>query len=129
MNLWWSIIGYSALGCVGMAVLDSCGTVMVRAIAAGKGVLAGAMDAAADLAKITILSISGVELTHAYGWRGWFGVVPILVTGFLVTMHATHLTHGIENEETAQEDDDRDTKIRWLEREFQILKAHHEANQ
>ena len=46
-----------------------------------------------------------------------------LITGFFVTMHATHLSSGIEDEEEAAEDDERDAKIRWMEREILVLKG------
>ena len=124
----WHIIALSALGCLGMAVMDTVGTVLVRAINAGRGTLAGLMDAAGDLAKMTVLSIASVRLTSNYGWWGWLGIIPILITGFLVTRHATHLTAGIEDEDEAQEDDERDSKMLWLEREFLVLKAEHERH-
>jgi hypothetical protein len=107
-----------------MAVMDSVGTILVRAISAGKGNLAGAMDALGDLAKITILSVAATRLTSDYGWWGWLGVVPILITGFFVTKHATRLSGNIEDEEQTQEEEERDAKIRWMEREVMVLKQH-----
>ena len=122
--MFWPIVGYAVLGCIGMAVMDSVGTVLVRAISAGKGNLAGAMDALGDLAKITILSVAATRLTSDYGWWGWLGVVPILITGFFVTKHATHLSDSIEDEDQTQEEEERDAKIRWMEREVMVLKQH-----
>ena len=122
--MFWPIVGYAVLGCIGMAVMDSVGTVLVRAISAGKGNLAGAMDALGDLAKITILSVAATRLTSDYGWWGWLGVLPILVTGFFATKHATHLSDNIEDEDQTQEEEERDAKIRWMEREVMVLKQH-----
>ena len=122
--MFWPIVGYAVLGCIGMAVMDSVGTILVRAISAGKGNLAGAMDALGDLAKITILSVAATRLTSDYGWWGWLGVVPILITGFFVTKHATRLSGNIEDEEQTQEEEERDAKIRWMEREVMVLKQH-----
>ena len=122
--MFWPIVGYAVLGCIGMAVMDSVGTVLVRAISAGKGNLAGAMDALGDLAKITILSVAATRLTSDYGWWGWLGVLPILVTGFFATKHATHLSDSIEDEDQTQEEEERDAKIRWMEREVMVLKQH-----
>jgi len=119
----WHIVWLSFVGCLGMAVLDTTGTIMVKAISTGKGWLAGLCDAIADLSKITVLSISSVDLTHKFGIKGFIGVIPIAITGFLVTAHATHATAGMENDEDAQEDQARDDKIRWLEREVLVLKA------
>jgi len=124
--MFWPIVGLSVVGCIGMAVMDTVGTILVRAINAGRGNLAGMMDAIGDLAKMSVLSIAAVRLTTHYGWWGWLGIIPILITGFLVTRHATHLTSGIEDEEEAAEDDERDSKMLWLEREFLVLKAEHE---
>ena len=112
-----------------MAIMDTVGTVLVRAINAGRGNLAGAMDAIGDLAKMTVLSIAAVRLTSHYGWLGWLGIIPILITGFLVTRHATHLTADIEDEEDVAEDTERDDRIRWLEREFLTIKAEHERRE
>jgi len=120
----WPIIGYALLGSIGMAVMDSVGTILVKAISAGKGNLAGFCDAVADLAKITILSVAATRLTSDYGWWGWLGVLPILITGFFVTKHATHLTKHIENEEDEKEEEERDARIRWLEREMIVIKQH-----
>jgi len=125
--MFWSIVGYSALGCVGMAIQDYAGTVLVKSVHAGKGWLAGCMDAVGDLTKITILSVSGVALTHTYGWRGWFGVIPIMVTGFLVTWHATHLSKAIENDEEEAEDDTRDDRLRALEAKLQAIQTRLES--
>ena len=122
--MFWPIVGYAVLGWIGMAVMDSVGTVLVRAISAGKGNLAGAMDALGDLAKITILSVAATRLTSDYGWWGWLGVLPILVTGFFATKHATHLSSNIEDEDQTQEEEERDAKIRWMEREVMVLKQH-----
>ena len=121
--MYWAIAGYSILGCIGMAIQDYAGTVLVKSVHAGKGWLAGSMDAVMDLTKITILSVSGVELTHAYGWRGWFGVLPIMVTGFVVTWHATHLSKGIENEDEEAEDNTRDERLRALEGKLKAIQT------
>ena len=121
--MFWQIALYSAIGCVGMAIQDYAGTVLVRSVATGRGLIAGCMDAISDLTKITILSVSGVELTHQFGWRGWFGILPIMLTGFLVTWHATHLAQGIENEEESEDDDARDSRLAVLEAEIAILRG------
>ena len=121
--MFWHIVWLSLLGCVGMAILDATGTVMVKAISTGKGWLAGLCDAIADLSKITVLSVSSVDLTHKFGAWGFIGVIPIAITGFLVTAHATHLTADMEDEGAEEEDRQRDDKIRWLEREVLVLKA------
>ena len=118
----WAIIGYSLVGCIGMAVMDSVGTVLVKAVSAGRGNLAGSMDAVGDLAKITILSVAATRLTSNYGIWGWLGVLPILLTGFFVTKHATKLSMKIENDEEAAEEEAKESKMRWMERELILLK-------
>jgi len=118
----WAIIGYSLVGCIGMAVMDSVGTVLVKAVSAGRGNLAGSMDAVGDLAKITILSVAATRLTSNYGIWGWLGVLPILITGFFVTKHATKLSMKIENDEEAAEEEAKESKMRWMERELILLK-------
>ena len=105
-----------------MAVMDSVGTVLVKAVSAGRGNLAGSMDAVGDLAKITILSVAATRLTSNYGIWGWLGVVPILITGFFVTKHATKLSMKIENDEEAAEEEAKESKMRWMERELILLK-------
>lgn len=80
------------------------------------------MDVLGDIAKIIILSISANDLTHGYGWRGYLGIIPILITAFVVTHHSVKLASKMEHEGEAQEDDERDAKIRWLEREFIVLR-------
>jgi uncharacterized membrane protein YjfL (UPF0719 family) len=118
----WAIIGYSLVGCIGMAVMDFVGTVLVKAVSAGRGNLAGSMDAVGDLAKITILSVAATRLTSNYGIWGWLGVLPILLTGFFVTKHATKLSMKIENDEEAAEEEAKESKMRWMERELILLK-------
>ena len=107
-----------------MAVQDSVGTFLVKAIHTNRPTLAGSMDVLGDIAKILILSISANDLTHQFGWRGYIGIIPILVTAFVVTYHSVRIASKIEDTEDAAEDDDRDSKIRWLEREMIIMKQH-----
>ena len=117
--MFWHIFWYSALGCVGMAVLDSTATILTHAITAGRGHLAGTMNVAYDIANLTVLSLCGVALTHNFGAWGYIGIIPILVTAYFVTYHAT--IHGHENivdEEELAEDEARDQKIMLLEREM-----------
>jgi len=120
-SVWLHVLGYSALGCLGMAIQDTVGVTLVKAIGAGRAFLAGLCDAGADVAKIAIMSISGVELTHAFGWKGYVGVLPILFTGFFVTYHATRATSKIVDEEAEAEDDERDRRIASLERQVRAL--------
>lgn len=123
MSDWLHILAYSALGCLGMAIQDTVGVTLVKAIGAGRAVLAGACDAAADIAKIAIMSISGVELTHAFGWRGYFGIIPILVTGFVVTYHATRLSAKIVDEQAEAATDKQDERLAALEQQVRALNA------
>jgi hypothetical protein len=123
----WAIILYAVVGSIGMAVMDGVGTVLVRAINSGRGNLAGLMDAVGDLAKITILSVAATRLTTNYGAWGWLGIVPILVTGFFVTRHATILSQRIDNEEEEAEDAKRDARIRAMELEVAMLRVWKEA--
>ena len=117
--MFWAIAGYSALGCIGMAVLDSVGTVLVKAISSGRAMLAGMCDVAGDLAKMSVLSVATVRLLDIH-W-GWLGLLPVLITGFFVTYHATRLSQSFDEEEDSA-DDDRDAKLRWMERELIVLK-------
>jgi len=122
--MFWHIVWYSLIGCVGMAVLDSTSTILTHAITAGRGHLAGVMNMAYDVANLTVLSLSGVALTHNFGFWGYIGIIPILITAYFVTYHAT--VHGHENivdEEEEAEDKERDRKIWWIEREIQRIKA------
>lgn len=121
LNEWLHILAYSALGCLGMAIQDTVGVTLVKAIGAGRAVLAGLCDVAADVAKIVILSVSGVELTHAFGWKGYVGVVPILVTGFVVTFHATRLSARIVDEDEVKADRMQDDRIATLEARVEAL--------
>lgn len=122
--MWGSIAIYTLIGMAGMALQDSLGTFMVRAISTGRGWLAGAMDALGDIAKIGVLSIAGVELTHAFGWHGYIGIFFIAATGFAVTTIATHkAAEMVEDEDEAAEDDERDRRIANLEREINALKS------
>jgi len=123
----WAIILYAVVGSIGMAVMDGVGTVLVRAINSGRGNLAGLMDAVGDLAKITILSVAATRLTTNYGAWGWLGIIPILVTGFFVTRHATILSQRIDNEEEEAEDAERDARIRAMELEVAMLRVWKEA--
>ena len=113
--MWGNIVWLSAIGCVGMAIQDSVGTFLVKAIHTNRPSLAGAMDVLGDIAKILILSISANDLTHGYGWRGYLGIIPILVTAFVVTHHSVKLASGMEDEDDAAEDDTRDGRIKKLE--------------
>jgi len=119
--MWASIFWLSFLGCVGMAVQDSVGTFLVRAINTNRPALAGLMDVAGDVAKIVILSISASDLTHNYGWHGYLGILPILVTAYFVTYHATVAVSGMEHPEEAAEDDERDNRIKSLETQVAAL--------
>ena len=119
--MWGNIVWLSAIGCVGMAIQDSVGTFLVRAINTNRPNLAGAMDVLGDIAKILILSISANDLTHGYGWRGYLGIIPILCTAFVVTHHSVKLASGMEDEDDAAEDDDRDARIDRLEADIAAL--------
>lgn len=119
--MWTDIAIYSAIGCASMAVQDFSHTFYTRAVNVGKGLLAGSMDALGDLTAFLILSFSGVNLTTHYGWRGWIGVIPILVTALVVTMISTDLSHDLEDEDEAREDDTRDGRIQALEAKVQYL--------
>ena len=123
MSTWLHIAAYSLLGCVGMAIQDTVGVTLVKAIGAGRALLAGACDAAADIAKIAIMSISGVELTRSFGWRGYLGILPILVTGFVVTFHATRLSAKIVNVEEEAATDHQDERLAVLELQIRALTA------
>lgn len=114
--MWLSILWLSFLGCVGMAVQDSVGTFLVRAINTNRPALAGAMDVLGDVAKILILSISANDLTHGYGWKGYLGIIPILVTAYFVTHHATVAASKLEDASASAEDDERDLRIKQLEK-------------
>lgn len=120
-SVWLSILGYSALGCVGMAIQDTVGVTLVKAIGTGRALLAGCCDAASDVAKIAIMSISGVELTSAFGWRGYVGILPILITGFLVTYHATKAARSIVDEQEAAADQMQDQRLAALERQVNAI--------
>jgi hypothetical protein len=117
----WQLIALSAAGCAGMAVQDAADTVRVRAIATGRATIAGLMDAGGDLAKFVLLSFSGVQLMTNYGWKGRWFLLPILLTGFLVTYHATNLSERIEDEDENREDDTRDGRIQALEAKVDLL--------
>lgn len=119
--MWGNIVWLSAIGCVGMAIQDSVGTFLVKAIHTNRPSLAGAMDVLGDIAKILILSISANDLTHGYGWRGYLGIIPILVTAFVVTHHSVKLASGMEDEDDAAEDDTRDGRIKKLEERVAAL--------
>ena len=119
--MWGNIVWLSAIGCVGMAIQDSVGTFLVKAIHTNRPSLAGAMDVLGDIAKILILSISANDLTHGYGWRGYLGIIPILVTAFVVTHQSVKLASGMEDEDDAAEDDDRDARIDRLEADIAAL--------
>ena len=121
MSTWLHIAAYSLLGCVGMAIQDTVGVTLVKAIGAGRALLAGACDAAADIAKIAIMSISGVELTRFFGWRGYLGILPILFTGFFVTYHATRLSSKIVNVEDEAATDKQDERLDVLEQSVRAL--------
>lgn len=123
MSEFLRILGYSALGCFGMAIQDTVGVTLVKAIGAGRATLAGACDVASDVAKIVIMSISGVELTHAFGWKGYLGIIPILVTGFVVTFHATRLSAKIVNVEEEAATDHQDERLAALELQIRALTA------
>ena len=123
----WPIVAYSVLGCIGMAIMDSVGTVLVKAINAGRGTLAGSMDAIGDAAKMSVLSVASVKLTSDYGVWGWVGVIPILITGFVVTKHSVHITKNMDDGEPTEEEVKRESKVLWLEQELLVLKAHHQA--
>jgi hypothetical protein len=122
MHEWISIAGYSVLGVIGMAIQDAVSVTLIKAIDTGKAMLAGICDAISDIARIAIMSISGVELTSKFGWKGFIGVIPILITGFFVTYHSTKATSKMVNEKEEAEDDERDNRISKLERELQVLK-------
>ena len=119
--MWGNIVWLSAIGCVGMAIQDSVGTFLVKAIHTNRPNLAGAMDVLGDIAKILILSISANDLTHGYGWRGYLGIIPILCTAFVVTHHSVKLASGMEDSEDAAEDNDRDARIKKLEAQVAAL--------
>lgn len=116
MSTWTQIVLYSAVGCLGMFIQDAVGTFMVKAIGAGRAFLAGSMDAAGDIAKIAILSISGVQLTHKFGWQGFLGIIPIVVVGFATTVISTHLSKKfVTDKEDEANDSNRDARILALE--------------
>ena len=119
--MWSQILWLSAIGSVGMAIQDSVGTVLVRAINTNRPSLAGAMDVLGDIAKILILSVSANDLIHRYGWRGWLGIIPILCTAFVVTHHSVKLASRLEDEADAAEDDTRDKRIAKLEEQVAAL--------
>jgi len=119
----WQMVALSGVGCVGMAVQDVTNTYLVRAIATGRGFLAGAMDAIGDLAKFVLLSFSGVELMANYGWTGRAFLLPVLITAFIVTYHATNLSHDLEDEDDAAEDDQRDDLILDLKARIEVLES------
>jgi len=123
MHEWLSIAGYALLGCVGMAIQDTVGVTLVKAIGTGRAFLAGCCDAAADVAKIAIMSVSGVELTHAFGWKGYVGVLPILFTGFFVTFHATKATAKMVDPEEVAADNLQDKRLADLEHAVVSLRA------
>jgi len=118
---WLHILWLSLIGCVGMAVMDSVGTVLVRAINAGRGNLAGLMDAVGDAAKMSVLSVASVRLTSDFGMKGYLGIIPILVTAFFVTRHATHLTANMVDEDEARADRHQDARIAYLENQVDLL--------
>ena len=113
--MWGDIAFLSFIGCIGMAVQDSVGTFLVRAINTNRPSLAGLMDVASDIAKVLILSISANDLTHSYGWKGYLGLLPILVTAFFVTYHATKVSSSMVDEGEVAEDSERDSRIKALE--------------
>lgn len=119
--MWKDIAWLSLLGCLGMAVQDSVGTFLVRAINTNRPSLAGMMDVLGDVAKIVILSVSANDLTHQFGWRGWVGIIPILVTAFVVTHHSVKIASKMENYEDEAENDERDRRIATLERTVATL--------
>lgn len=116
--MFWHIVCYSLIGCVGMALMDIVGVTLTHAVTSGRGHLAGAMDVLYDIANLTVLSLSGVALTHNFGLWGYIGIIPILITAYIVTYHATiHGHEHIVDEEEEAADAERDRKIWWLERE------------
>ena len=114
--MWGNIFWLSFLGCVGMAVQDSVGTFLVRAINTNRPALAGMMDVVGDVATVVFLSICANDLTHGYGWKGYTGILPVLVTAYFVTHRATVVASRMEHPAEQAEDDERDARISELER-------------
>lgn len=98
MKIWLEVIFYSGIGCVCEVVRDGVATIQTKSIAQGKHRLAGNLDAVGDWVSIIIPAFSGVQLIHL-GWRGWLGIIPIGLTGKLVTERASKWSHeNIEEE-------------------------------
>lgn len=80
-----------------MLLQDVLGTVLVVAEARGRPLLAGAMDSAGDVARITTMGISlDVILKRGWCWQSVAVVAVIACTSFVATSLTTHFARRLQ---------------------------------
>jgi len=87
------------IACVSMVLKDAVGVFLVKAEAAGNERLAGIINPAGTIASVIFYSVGATNLTHYYGWKGYVGLIPVLVVDYIDGRYFTAVSRVIESDE------------------------------
>lgn len=88
------------ISCLSMIMKDAVGVFLVTAEARGNERLAGLLNPLGTLASIIFYSVGAMGLVHNYGWKGYMGILPILVVDYVDGRYFTAVGRYIQSDET-----------------------------
>ena len=87
------------LACLSMILKDAVGVFLVKAEAAGNERLAGYINPAGTIASVLFYSVGASNLTHYYGWKGYLGLIPVLLVDYVDGRYFTAVSRYIQSDE------------------------------
>ena len=88
------------ISCISMILKDAVGVFLVTAEARGNERLAGILNPFGTLAGIVFYSIGAMGLVHNYGFKGYLGIIPILVVDYFDGRYFTAVGRYIQSDES-----------------------------
>jgi hypothetical protein len=89
------------IACVSMVLKDAVGVFLVKAEAAGNERLAGIINPFGTIASVLFYSVGATNLTHYYGWKGYLGLIPVLIVDYFDGRYFTAVSRYIQSDETS----------------------------
>ena len=86
-----------------MVVKDAVGTFLVVAEAKGNEHLAGILNPLGTLASVIFYMVGTNGLVHDHGWKGYLGLIPVLIVDYIDGRYFTAVSRVIRSDEDGED--------------------------
>ena len=87
------------IACLSMILKDAVGVFLVKAEAAGNERLAGIINPAGTIASVLFYSVGATRLANDFGWKGYLGLVPVLIVDYIDGRYFTAVSRYIQSDQ------------------------------